>query len=383
MRKAVHFGAGNIGRGFIGLLLSQSGYELTFVDINPELINAINTYKEYTVRIVSEKCEELKVTGIQGLMSSQEDQVTKAIASSEIVTTAVGPKVLKNLAPTIALALRLKITENLTQPLNIIACENMIGASESLKEEVFKHLQPEEITKLKNIVGFPNAAVDRIVPPEDDSNDLLSVSVEPYFEWVVNKNGFVPPIPSIKGMQVVTNLEAYVQRKIFTLNTGHAIAAYLGYVKGYRTIREALEDQQVYKIVKGAMEESGKYLIHRFGFSPKEHSEYIEKTLERFQNPYLEDSVVRVARQPIRKLGPQDRLVFPAKEALRIGVTPRNISKGIAAALKFDWQGDEEAVVLQAMIKEKGVKKVIAQICDISGNSVLSEMIVEEFNKMS
>ena len=130
------------------------------------------------------------------------------------------------------------------------------------------------------------------------------------------------------------------------------------------------------------MEESGKYLINQFNFSAEEHEKYIEKTLKRFQNPSLKDEVVRVARQPIRKLGPKDRLVFPAKKALEIGVNPINLAKGIAAALKFDWQGDDEANKLQAMVKKEGIQEVLVQICQIPRQSPLTNLIIDEFNKM-
>jgi mannitol-1-phosphate 5-dehydrogenase len=382
MKKAVHFGAGNIGRGFIGLLLFQAGYEITFVDIAPALIDAINRHKGYTVKTMGDKHEEFKVTGIRGLVSSQKNQVAYAIARADIVTTAVGPGVLEKIASIIAQGLKLKLAKNPKQPLNIIACENMVGASELLKQKALAHLQPQEVSELKNSVGFPNAAVDRIVPPQDSSRGLLSVSVEPYFEWVTDKNAFIPPVPSIPGMKTVDNLKAYVERKIFTLNTGHAISAYLGYRKGYATIEEALEDQQIYSVVKGAMEESGKYLIHHFSFPVKEHEEYVEKTLKRFQNPSLKDEVVRVARQPIRKLGPKDRLIFPAKKALEIGIKPLNLVTGIAAALKFDWQGDDEAGALQAMIKKEGIQEVLTRICNISEESILLKMIIDAFDKM-
>ena len=380
MKKAVHFGAGNIGRGFIGLLLFQAGHEITFVDIAPALIDAINRHKEYTVKTVGDKHEEFKVTGIRGLVSSQRNQVAHAIARADIVTTAVGPRVLGKIASIIAQGLKLKLAENPKQPLNIIACENMVGASEFLKQKALAHLQPQEVSELENSVGFPNAAVDRIVPPQGNSQDLLSVSVEPYFEWVTDKNAFIQPVPSIPGMKTVDNLKAYVERKIFTLNTGHAISAYLGYRKGYSTIKEALEDEQIYSIVKGAMEESGKYLIHHFDFSVVEHEKYMEKTLKRFKNPNLRDEVVRVARQPIRKLGPKDRLIFPAKKALEIRIIPKNLVKGIAAALKFDWEGDDEARVLQAMIKKEGIQEVLTRICNVSEESNLSTLIIDAFN---
>jgi mannitol-1-phosphate 5-dehydrogenase len=180
-------------------------------------------------------------------------------------------------------------------------------------------------------------------------------------------------------MRAVENLGAYVERKIYTLNTGHAVAAYLGYLRGYGTIGEALKDPAVFETVKGAMEEAGTYLVARFGFSPGEHQKYIENTLKRFVNPALKDEVVRVGRQPLRKLGPEDRLVYPAVKAAELGRTPENLARGIAAALKFDYEGDEEARILQDMIGNEGVKKVLEKICGISEKHPVYAVIMKYY----
>ncbi|WP_422446531.1 mannitol-1-phosphate 5-dehydrogenase [Thermoanaerobacterium sp. DL9XJH110] len=378
MKNAVHFGAGNIGRGFIGLLLSRAGYRVTFVDISKDIIDAVNARGRYTVTLAGEVEEALTVENIRGVLFTDEERVAEAVSRSDIVTTAVGPGVLQRIAPALARGLQLKISVNPDAPLNIIACENMVGASEYLRGEVFKRLLPEEIAALEKSVGFPNAAVDRIVPPRK-GDDILAVTVEPYFEWVADRKAFKGPIPEIPGMRAVENLGAYVERKIYTLNTGHAVAAYLGYLRGYGTIGEALKDPAVFETVKGAMEEAGTYLVARFGFSPGEHQKYIEKTLKRFVNPALKDEVVRVGRQPLRKLGPEDRLVYPAVKAAELGRTPENLARGIAAALKFDYEGDEEARILQDMIGNEGVKKVLEKICGISEKHPLYEVIMKYY----
>jgi mannitol-1-phosphate 5-dehydrogenase len=379
MKTVVHFGAGNIGRGFIGFLLAKAGYRVVFVDINAALIEALNKSGSY--RVV-EKGDELKVhlvEGVEGILASDEEMVAEKISEAQMVTTAVGPGVLKAIAPVIASGISRRLKRS-SEPLNVIACENMVGASTFLKEKVMEHLSPAERQDAIKKVGFPDAAVDRIIPPQEGTF-LLDVAVEPYFEWVVDAGGFAGEIPSIPGMKAVNNLRAYVERKIYTLNTGHAVAAYLGYEKGYDTILDALQDRSIFETVRGAMEESGAYLRARFGFGKKEHGNYIENTLKRFLNPALKDQVVRVGRNPLRKLGPEDRLVYPALKAQELGITPFNLSRGIAAAFKFDHEEDEEACKLQKMIKEEGIDRVLEKVCGIPEENPLFGIIKGYFYK--
>ncbi|MDN5331039.1 MAG: mannitol-phosphate 5-dehydrogenase [Tepidanaerobacteraceae bacterium] len=379
MKTAVHFGAGNIGRGFIGFLLLKAGYRVIFVDVNASLIEALNEKGSY--RVV-EKGDEPKVhlvEGAEGILAGDEEKVAEKISEAQLVTTAVGPGVLSSIAPVIASGISRRLKRS-SEPLNVIACENMVGASTFLKEKVMEHLSPDERQEAIKKVGFPDAAVDRIIPPQDGTF-LLDVAVEPYFEWVVDAGGFAGEIPSIPGMKAVNNLRAYVERKIYTLNTGHAVAAYLGYEKGYDTILDALQERKILETVRGAMEESGAYLTTRFGFDKKEHGNYIENTLRRFLNPALKDPVVRVGRNPLRKLGPKDRLVYPALKAQELGITPLNLSQGIAAALKFDHEEDEEARKLQIMIKEEGIDQVLKKVCGIPEENPLGRIIKEYFYK--
>src|SRR5471030_3554609 len=132
-------------------------------------------------------------------------------------------------------------------------------------------------------VGFVDSAVDRIVPPAAaGTTDPLEVTVETFSEWIVDKTQFKGPLPEIAGMELTDNLMAFVERKLFTLNTGHAITAYLGQHAGHKTIRDAILDPAIRQVVKGAMEESGAVLINRYGFDAKKHAAYINKILQRF-----------------------------------------------------------------------------------------------------
>ncbi len=274
--RAVHFGAGNIGRGFVGALLSRSGYEVCFVDIQPSLVDALRERGAYTVRLLGDVEEKIDVNHVTALNSKTEpERVIEAIAGADVVTTAVGPNVLKGVAPLLADGLRLRLQKG-GHPLNVIACENMLGGSSLLKTLVTAEMTDEERQEMDSRIGFPDAAVDRIVP-EQKGSDLLEVAVEPYYEWVVDLRGAKGDVPSIEGVTYVEGLAPYIERKLFTVNTGHAVCAYLGYLRGYATVQEAIADSTVRETVRGVLKETGQLLVQKYGFDPKDHRKYIEK----------------------------------------------------------------------------------------------------------
>lgn len=380
MKKAIQFGAGNIGRGFIGSLLSKAGYHVVFADVNTEIIDKINKDKEYTIHVMDTVCSEEKVNDISGVISIN-NEIYKEIVEAEIITTAVGPVVLPRIAPTIAKGIALRKENGVKNYLNIIACENAIKASSQLEEEVKKYLTKDEVDYLEEFVGFPNCSVDRIVPPVKSEN-ILDVVVENYYEWNVEEKAFKGEIPKIEGMNLVDNLMAYIERKLFTLNTGHAITAYFGYLKGYETIEESIKDEVIYDFVKKAMIESGKGLIAKYNFDEEAHYKYINKIIDRFKNPYLKDDVARVGREPLRKLNENDRLIKPLITARGFNINTDNLLLGVGAALHYDNKEDAQSVQLQSLINEKGIKESLAEISKISGDNDVLDKVEKYYDEV-
>ena len=373
MKKAVHFGAGNIGRGFIGLLLSKAGYHVTFVDVAAPLVDDINALGKYNVQIFGKE-DKIEVDNVSAINSNKDlIKLLDAIVDADIITTAIGPNILKFIAPNIAKGLKRRIMSN-PKPLNIIACENMVVGSTILKNFVYEHFSSDIKRKADELIGFPDAAVDRIVPAQKNDEKLL-VKVEEFCEWDVDSKGFVGEKPDIKGMTIVDNLSAYIERKLFTVNTGHASIAYLAYQKGIKDIAEAMRDSNIVEMARRVWKETGELLIEKYGFDPEVHWKYVETAEKRFANPYLSDEVTRVARGPKRKLGAKDRLVSPAAQLIERGKTPEALAAVIAAALKFDFDGDPEAVEVQNYIRENGIESAITHFTGIEEGSKLYQLI--------
>ncbi|WP_163139791.1 mannitol-1-phosphate 5-dehydrogenase [Bacillus sp. 22-7] len=376
MKQAVHFGAGNIGRGFIGALFSQSGYHVTFVDIAEGIINQLNEEKQYKVILAADEPESLTIENVSGLNNlTQEAEVIEAIKQADFLTTAIGPNILPRIAPLMAKGLAARAEAGITEELYVIACENQISATDLLKGYILENL--ESGINLQN-VSFLNSAVDRIVPIQNNQGSL-DVLVEPYHEWVVETT---EDIPHIEGMKIVPELAPFIERKLFTVNTGHAVIAYFGYLAEKETIDETLADGDIYKQVQATLGETGAYLIDRYDLNPDEHQKYIDKIIGRFENARLNDGVTRVGRSPIRKLGPEDRLVRPALQAQKAGLSFTNLAKAIAAALLFDNRKDDEAVKLQDMIQESGVAYVLKEVCGLEESSELAREILKQYEAL-
>lgn len=380
--KALHFGAGNIGRGFIGKLLADANIELTFDDVNQPLLDAINSRKQYQVKVVGEQAQLETVSNVSAVHSAITEAVA-LIAEADVVTTAVGPQILEKIAGAIAQGLVKRHAQGNTRPLNIIACENMVRGTTQLKQHVWKHLPENEQARVNEHVGFVDSAVDRIVPPvEASQDDPLAVTVETFSEWIVDQTQFVGPLPQIACMELTDNLMAFVERKLFTLNTGHAITAYLGQQAHHQTIRDATLDTEVRAVVRGAMEESGSVLIKRYGFDAEKHAAYINKILSRFENPYLHDDVERVGRQPLRKLSAGDLLIKPLLGTLEYQLPNDNLIIGIAAAMHYRSEQDPQAQELAALLDKLGPQAALAQISGLDVQSKVVEQTVSVYNAM-
>ncbi|MGG0391064.1 mannitol-1-phosphate 5-dehydrogenase [Priestia megaterium] len=379
MKQAIHFGAGNIGRGFIGALFSQSGYHVTFVDIAENIINKLNEEKGYNVKTAADEPTITHINNVSGLNNlTQEEEVINVIKTTTYITTAIGPNILPRIAPLIAKGLAARVKES-DEDVYVIACENQISATDLLKGYIFDNLDEETKALLNGKVHFFNSAVDRIVPIQHNEN-LLDVLVEPYYEWVVEAS---QSIPDIEGMKIVPDLAPFIERKLFTVNTGHAVIAYLGYLKGKETIHQTLTDEEIYEQVQKTLQETGAYLVKQYKLDEEEHQTYINKITERFKNPHLNDLVTRVGRSPIRKLGPQDRLVRPAVEAQKAGLPYAHLARAIAAALLFDTQEDQEAKELQGMIKNHGVEYVLKEISHLHQDDALTKEIIHQYELLN
>lgn len=347
-----------------------------------KLIDSLQGQKSYTVtEIGKEGKREFEITNYRAINSKHnEPQVVEEIATAETVTCAVGPNILKFIAPVIAKGIEARKE---SKPVAVIACENMVGGTDKLKELIFDKLSDETKQNIDSKARFANSAIDRIVPAQD-ADAGLNVKIEEFFEWCVEVKPFKDiGEPKIKGVHYVEDLKPYIERKLYTVNTGHATTAYFGYAAGKKYIHEALADKKIHDTVRDTLEETASIIVKQHGIAKDEQQEYVDKVINRFSNPELKDEVVRVARAPLRKIGRKERFVGPAAELAEAGMKCDNLVNGVEMALRFqNVEGDDESKELATKLKELDAKSAAQQLCGLEPSHPLFEKIVEKIEKV-
>ena len=385
MKQAVVFGAGAIGRGFIGQLLSESGYEVVFVDIDEPLIAALNARRSYDIHLaVDDHCETVTVGPVRGLLSGDADVVTEALADAQVGATAVGARALPHIAPLIARGVARRREMGVAEPLNLIVCENLPDAAGYLQELVQEHLEAEGGARddLEAQVGLVNAVVGRMVPeptPEMRADDITAIRTEPYNELPVDGAAWVGEVPAIVGLEPRDPIAPYAERKLYLHNAAHALMGYLGYQRGHDLGYTALDDPVIQPLLQGALDEAIRGLATRHGLDEGALREYVAALWPRLANRALADPVSRLARGVLRKLAPGDRLVGAARVATEAGQAPSHLAWGIAAALAYDAPDDGEAQELQERIESEGVQGVLASVCEIDPKEPLGALVLERY----
>ena len=380
---AVHFGGGNIGRGFIAELLHETGYRVVFVDVVDDLVKQINGAESYTITEVgAEGTKKKTITNYTALNSkNQMEEVVDTIAGADIVTCAVGPSILKFIAKPIADGISKRTA---SKPMAVIACENMINATDALRDLIVdeKNMKAEVKKDLASKAEFGNSAIDRIVPTQP-TDAGMNVLIESFYEWCVETTGFKAGHPNVKGIHWVDDLEPYIERKLFTVNTSHATAAYFGYAKGIKTIHESMADPEIKKEVNNALEETAHLITTKHGVSKEEQQKYVDTIITRISNPHLEDIPARVGRAPLRKLGRKERFIGPAAQLAEKGFDVKALMGGVEMALRFqNVEGDEESAELAKIMKEMSAEEATTKLTSLEKDHPLYEKVLARVKKV-
>lgn len=382
MKKAVQFGAGNIGRGFIGDILHESGYEITFVDVNKEIIDQLNETHSYDLYLIDHDYSKKVINHVNALSSiAQEAEVIQAIVDADVITTSVWANNLPKIAPVLAKGLKARL-EAKKERVNVLACENAMFGTEILKKAMADC--PVEITEqqLDEIAGFPNTAVDRVVISGEENGRAI-VNIADYHELAVEETKLVNPDEKpIKSARYTDNLQKFLERKLYVINCGHAWAGFAGYIYGYTSVYDVFMTPERVEEIRKAMRESAKLISCKYDFSEEEMMEYVDFGIKRYQTKGVDYTVTMVTRSPIRKLGATDRMVGPCVQCAERGLENEYLLKGIAMILLLDRDDDAEAVELQQYIQNNGVEEAIEHYTGIAKNTAMQRSILKYYEEM-
>ncbi len=375
----VMYGGGNIGRGFIGMLFSKAGYRVSFVDVAQPVIAALNEQGCYPVRIVSSGgYEDITVENVCAIDGNDRAAVAQAIADADMMATAVGVNILKFIVSNLVAGIRLRMQQG-KGPLNILICENLMDANKVLEGMLKEHLTREEAAWFDENIGLVEASIGRMVPIQTEEmkdGNPMRVCVEAYGYLPVDKAAFKGEIPAVESMVPFAPFDFYIKRKLYIHNMGHATCAYLGGLYGMDYIYEAIDRDEIYILVRLAMEESAKALSKKYGVALEEILLHIDDLLLRFTNRALGDTCLRVGGDPTRKLSPEDRLIGASRLAVAQGITPCYIAVGAAAGLTRYLK--EQA--MEQTTENAGA--VLREVSRLSEEDPLTAMILDFYKKI-
>ena len=386
MKKAIMYGAGNIGRGFIGQLFSMSGYEIGFVDVNEAVIAKLNADRRYNIYITDgDDYKTYTVGNVYGINGKDMNAVAEEIADADIMATAVGVNILKFIAEPISAGVRRRMEKGVSAPLNIIICENMIGADEYLAGLVKSYLSNSEKAYFEEHIALVEPSIGRMVPATPKhiaEKDFLAVCVEPYCELPVDKAAFKGEIPEIANMVPFTPFAFYIRRKLFMHNMSHSLTAYLGALKGYEYIWQANADLDIRGTARNALEEISKAMSAEYKVSYSELEVFSYDLILRYDNKLLGDTIERVGKDTKRKLSENDRFVGAIRLCQKHGIEPSHIIRGMAAGLLFCPESDTASVELNSYLKENGVLATLEKYCGITRDEDIAALIAKEYEKL-
>ncbi len=384
-KSAVIFGAGKTGRGFIAHLLALSGFRITFVEKSPALVRQLRQRGGYSIRIMGSPAKDIVIDGYEVFDSGEKERIARAIANAGAVFVSVGGANLPQVATLLAEGIRACCSGGRTNSLNIILCENYFQPGPWLRELICGQLQGPGLDWFNQKAGVVEALVLRstVDPPEEEkAADPLALNSQDTWEMPADKEGFVGEIPAVLGLAPKENFQCGLIQKLYTYNSVNAVITYLGYLKGHVLLSDAANDVEIAELAREASRESCEALCAHFGFDREGQDKFAAPAIAKFQNRQIVDSIARNARDPIRKLGRNDRLVGPACMAIGHGIRPEALCIGIAAALRYDDRGDEAAQKLQEMLSEKGLLSVLGEICGIDPGAELAGLILQAREKL-
>lgn len=378
--KVLIFGAGKIGRGFINHLLFLSGFESIFIDKSVELCNKLNSRGFYYVNVMGKEISE-KIYNFEAVNIENHNEISISIGNADLIFTAVGGKNILSISEAIANGIKYRFRQNNPNNLNIITCENWLEPDRELKNEILKKLSFAESCYMNDHITISEAVIMRSVVDNEDSD--LDLQVQDYWDLPINGEKILKPFPKIKHIEIDDDFNHYLERKIYTFNTANASVSYIGSKLGYKYIADAANDQSIISILNILYNETSEALCKKYNVNVDKQKELAERSRIKLQDYRIKDTLERNARDPIRKLSFNDRLIGAARMMIDHGVEPDAILTAIACALFYTGsEHDPTSDALNEMRIDKGLNYVLENVCGLEPESRLFQHIIDRVNTL-
>lgn len=383
MKKSILFGAGKIARGFLGQLLYLSDFEITFVDVYEPIVSVLNEKKTYHVHVLGDESLDSDVTHIKAYLFDEKESIYHTFYESDIAFVSVGGNHLTDVAKSLAdIFNRFGIQKKIK---NIIVCENWRDAANTFKTAMLKFLNEENKELFEKFIGVSEAVLMRTATQPDEELAKLypqDVWVQNFWYLPIDGSRIRGEIPKIQCVELLDEFGNFLTQKMYTNNTSNAVIAYSGYLLGYEILAEAANSLEISALLDEAYKEINQILVAELGVDEKQQIEFAQKARAKYCDWTIVDKVIRHGKDPIRKLGPQDRLIAPCRMALKHGIYPKTLIDTIAKALYFDEPSDVEAVKLKMLRQQKGIEYVLQTVCGLDKTERLYHEILKSVEQI-
>ncbi len=384
MSHCVILGAGKIARGFIGHLLYLSGHTICYAEKSKELVDLLNSRGGYTVQVLGAPEQSLRITGYTAVWAENTQAVVEQLAKVDLVFTAMGGKNLTTVAPSLVAAMQLRRQSGNLAPLNLITCENWKQPADGILNAC-SQLAGEEWEEIQPLLGITEAVIMRSAIEADSAalaEDPLVVNVQNFWDLPVDAARVKGSIPQVHSMRLIDNFGGFLDKKFYTYNAANGTTSYLGSLLGYTYISDAARDPFILQVLEGVYAETAAALSAKLNLPIEDLQAFGKTSLAKLQDSCIVDYVERNARDPIRKLGPDDRLVGPARLCLTYGVTPEHLAMAIAAAIHYQSPEDPAAQQLAQQLAQEGTGSILTHICGLPPGSPLHQLVLRQEAKL-
>jgi mannitol-1-phosphate 5-dehydrogenase len=370
---AAIIGAGKTGRGFLARLVHASQFDIAFVDSDASLVERLQSLGKYTIRFFGGERAEVSISKYQAFFAGS-IAATSKISDVDLIFVSVGSGNFPAVARQLSLSAVMRKEKRKESMCFVLTCENATNAGAKLRSLLLENSTNEMRPFVENWYNFVECAVFcSTIEKESSGLDILSEDFEDLPYDVDAINGATLPV---KGSVPQSGFDTFLKRKLYTYNCASAAIAYLGAQKGYRLYAEAANDPEILDLLIKLYHELERALCAEFALDPLDQRRLAERSLKKFRDPSIVDTIARNARDVLRKLSPEDRLVGPANLMLKHGIEPDALAWVFAAALSYDAPLETG---LRTILQEKGPEGVLAEVCGLDPKSEFGQRIVKRF----